>query len=107
MQPINPIITIEDVAARNVKRWHSTHEVIRARAIITEGLVGTITPRQVIKVGADLIEDLHNADQTTAPWLIDVMRDMVSAAYEINGLIGFDIYQAVAPVPRILKGAHA
>lgn len=107
MQPIIPVISIEDIAARNQERWRTSHEVIRARAIITEGIVGTITPRQVIKVGADVIEDLHNADEITAPWLIDVMRDMVSAAYEINGLVGFDIYQAVAPIPRILKGAQA
>ena len=104
---INPIITIEDIAARNKERWRTTHEVIRARAMLTEGLYGSITPREVVRIGASVIEDLHNADEAGAPWLIDVMRDMVSAAYEMNGLIGFDIYQAVAEVPRALRGAHA
>lgn len=107
MDTITPIITIEDIAARHVARWRQSSEVLRARALLTEGIVGTITPRQVIRVGVDLIEDLHNADQAHAPWLPEVMRDMVSAAYEINGLIGFEVYQAVAVVPRILRGAQA
>lgn len=93
--------------SEGVKRWRSCCEELRAWAQTDYGLYGTITPRQVLQCGLDMIEcELENpADLEGQPypyWMTKVLRNMIAAAYDLGDHHGLTVYEQVSYIRRHL-----
>lgn len=97
-------------AERNKARWGLIAQEMRDYTILEKGLIGTISPREVLSIGCELIEhefrtvDLMIGDPYP-DYLTKVIQDMVAAAYEIGQ--GLEAYELLSKVRRTFRQCGA